>query len=156
MTTDTTVMIRRATVADIDAMTGLLQVLFRIEADFRCDPDRQRRGLRMFIDGCGKHRAALVADCGAQPVGMATAQLVISTAQGGRSAWVEDMVVDAGWRRQGIGSRLLSAVADWAAAAGAMRIQLLADKGNDPALAFYRNRRWQFTRLICLRKRSDP
>lgn len=97
----TSLTIRRAQSADIDAMSALLQALFSIEADFNGDPDRQQRGLRMFIDGCGKHRAALVADCGGRLVGMATVQLVISTAEGGLSAWVEDVVVDAGCQGQG-------------------------------------------------------
>ena len=156
MTTGITPTIRRAAVADTDAMSALLQALFRIEADFNCDPDRQRRGLLMFMAGCGKHRAALVADCGGRLVGMATAQLVVSTAEGGLSAWVEDVVVDANWRGQGIGSRLLAGIADWAASAGASRLQLVADQNNGPALKFYRKHRWQSTRLICLRKRPAP
>lgn len=50
----------------------------------------------------------------------------------------------------------MAAVADWAAAAGATRLQLLADKDNGPALEFYQKQGWQFTRLICLRKLLVP
>lgn len=148
----TDVTIRRATHADIDAMCELLLALFRIEADFSGDADIQRHGLKLLIDGCGKHRTAMVADIAEKVVGMASAQMVVSTAEGGWSVWVEDVVVDGALRGQGIGARLIAAVEDWAVAAGAVRMQLLADKGNAAAADFYRKHGWQGTQLVCLRK----
>ncbi len=147
--------IRRAEHADIEAMSVLLQELFRIEADFEGDPERQRQGLQRLLDGCGKHRTALVAVGDGRVIGMATVQLVISTAEGAPSAWVEDVVVDDAWSGQGIGSRLMAEAAAWAAKAGATRLQLLADRDNQPALSFYRRQGWRQTRLICLRKESE-
>ena len=147
------VIIRRARHQDTDALTALLKELFSIEADFDFDDRRQRRGLTRMLDGCGKHRNVLVAESDRQVVAMATAQLVVSTAEGALSAWIEDVVVASPWRKRGIAARLLDAIADWAAAAGATRFQLLADQNNEPALSFYEKHGWQKTALICLRKR---
>jgi GNAT superfamily N-acetyltransferase len=66
---------------------------------------------------------------------------------------VEDVVVEAAWRGQGLGRRLLAALADWAGEQGISRLQLLADRNNQPALDFYRQLGWQTTALICLRQR---
>ncbi len=143
-------LIRAADTADLEALAGLLQALFSIEADFRPDPDRQRRGLARLLEEPAR-AVVLVAERGGAVVGMVTAQLVISTAEGGPSAWVEDMVVDEAERGRGIGRRLLAAIAAWAAARGASRLQLLADRENAQALAFYARLGWASTRLVCLR-----
>jgi GNAT superfamily N-acetyltransferase len=80
-------------------------------------------------------------------VAMASAQLVVSTAEGARSAWIEDVVVADGLRGKGIGAALLAALLDWARDRGATRAQLLADRANVPALEFYRRLGWQPTQL---------
>lgn len=85
---------------------------------------------------------------------MCSAQLLISTAEGGIAALVEDMVVSMEYRGRGIGSKLLSAVEDWAIRQGATRLELLADHGNTPALEFYEKKAWYQTRLICLHKKT--
>lgn len=145
------VTIRTATAADIEILIGLLEELFSIEADFRPDRDRQRRGLLLMLDD-PDHRGVLVAARGAEVVGMITAQLVISTVEGGPAALVEDLVVDATARGAGIGRRLVEAIALWARARGASRLQLLADAGNGPALHFYARTGWDRTRLVGLRR----
>ncbi len=132
-------------------MVGLLQALFAIEDDFTPDPERQRRGLACFMDGCGKHRCILVAEADAEAIAMVTIQILISTAQGGPVGLVEDMVVREDFRGCGVGRRLMVAVTDWAAERGLTRLQLLADRGNRPALDFYRRIGWQTTQLIGLR-----
>ncbi|MBL0716079.1 MAG: GNAT family N-acetyltransferase [Desulfosarcina sp.] len=144
--------IRPATWEDLDAMVSLLQALFVIENDFPPDPDRQRRGLKRFLDGCGKHRRILVAEADGRVIAMATVQILISTAEGGHVGLVEDVVVREDCRNRGVGRRLMSALGSWAAERGLKRLQLLADRGNQPALDFYDQLGWQPTRLICLRK----
>jgi GNAT superfamily N-acetyltransferase len=84
---------------------------------------------------------------------MCTAQIVISTAEGGRAAWVEDVVVRRDLHGSGIGRRLLDAVSTWAKRHDISRLQLLADAENAAALNFYRRLDWQTTRMICLRQR---
>ncbi len=132
-------------------MVSLLLALFAIEDDFSPDPACQRRGLALFLDGCGKHRGILVAETDVGVIAMATIQILISTAQGGPVGLVEDVVVRADCRGQGVGRQLMAAVNAWAVERGLTRLQLLADRGNQPAMDFYRRIGWQDTRLVCRR-----
>ena len=143
--------IRPATPADLEAMVRLLGVLFSIEADFRPEPDRQRRGLSRLLEDPAR-RMVLVAERAGTVVGMVTAQLVISTAEGGDSGLLEDLVVEERWRGAGVGCALLEEAERWVRARGASRLQLLADRGNQPALRFYARRGWSSTRMVCLRR----
>ncbi len=143
--------IRAATPHDLDALVRLLGVLFSIEADFQPDAARQRRGLAGLLEDPAR-RAVLVAERAGAVVGMVTVQLVVSTAEGADSGWVEDLVVDAPSRGAGVGRRLLAAAAEWARANGATRLQLLADRENDPALRLYARQGWTTTQLVCLRR----
>ncbi len=120
------VRIRAADRQDLDELVELLRLLFSIEADFEVDAARQRRGLSMLLDSCGKHRCILVAETQGRVVGMASAQTLISTAEGGLAAVVEDVVVTDGRRGEGIGGMLVRAVERWAADRGVLRLQLLA------------------------------
>ena len=97
--------IRNARLEDLDTLTMLLRQLFSIEADFAVNADWQRRGLSLMLDGCLKHRCVKVAEVEGVVVGMVTAQLLISTAEGGSVALVEDMVVDSRCRGRGTGSQ---------------------------------------------------
>jgi GNAT superfamily N-acetyltransferase len=143
--------IRNATAADLDALVRLLGVLFSIEADFRPDPARQRRGLERMLED-PERRAVLVAERGGAVIGMATAQLVISTAEGAPSAVVEDVVIEPAERGRGAGRALLEAIEAWARSRGATRMQLLADRENVAALRFYERMGWRSTQLVCLRR----
>lgn len=150
-----TISIRRAKARDLDALVALLAALFSLEADFRPDAARQRRGLALLL-APGGHRLVLVAERDGVVVGMVTVQLVVSTAEGGLAGLVEDLVVAAAARRGGIGRRLLVRAGAWARARGASRLQLLADRGNLPALRFYARLGWDRTRLVALRRGGLP
>lgn len=143
-------MIRPATRKDLDAMVLLLRQLFGIEEDFAFDAQKQKRGLELLLKS--NSSMILVAEQQDMVVGMGTGQLVISTAEGGLSLLIEDVAVQPAWQHQGIGSTLLLALGDWGASKGAMRMQLLADRTNSPALDFYHAADWRKTQLICLRK----
>lgn len=144
--------IRPAESADLGAMCGLLKELFALEADFSFDPARQMRGLSLLLGRAGAR--LLAAEVEGRVVGMCSVQLLISTAEGGPAALVEDLVMEKQWRGRGIGRALLTAAAEWAGEHGAYRLQLLADQGNRPALDFYQRLGWKRTRLICLRHRG--
>lgn len=144
------IMIRPAEMRDVEAMVELLGALFSIEADFTFDPDRQRRGLALLIRNDADR--VLVAECEGRVIGMCSVQTLISTAEGGRVGLVEDMVVAPELRGKGIGQRLLGEIERWAADSGLTRLQLLADRTNEPALAFYDRQGWQRTALVGLRK----
>jgi GNAT superfamily N-acetyltransferase len=144
--------IRQAVPGDIKALTDLLKILFGIETDFIFDEIKQRRGLQLMLEAADR-RCIMVAEDSGQVIGMCTAQLLVSTAEGGIAALVEDMVVSAQYRRQGIGKHLLLSIEDWAVRQGATRLELLADRNNTPALEFYQKMNWRQTRLICLHKK---
>ena len=142
--------LRHARKEDLDELTALLRLLFTIEADFSFNESRQRQGLLMML---GNDRSCILAAEGAgRVIGMCTGQLVISTAEGGPAVLVEDVVVDPAHRGRGTGRALIRAMAGWALEQGATRLQLLADKNNPPALAFYERLGWRTTALICLRQ----
>jgi GNAT superfamily N-acetyltransferase len=143
--------IRPARETDLPSLVELIRQLFALEPDFKADPERQRRGLGLLLAEPGR-AIVLVAERGGRVIAMVTAQLVISTAEGAPSAWLEDMVVDATERGRGTGPLLLDALQAWAVSRGATRLQLLADRENAPALRFYAKARWQPTRMICLRR----
>ncbi len=144
------IVIQPAVIEDLEAMSGLLDQLFAIERDFKPDRAKQRKGLAMLL--CNKTSVLLVARSEGTVVGMATMQELISTAEGGPVGLVEDVVVDQARRGQGIGRRLLLALEQEAQVRGWLRLQLLADLNNQPALAFYRQLNWQTTQLIALRQ----
>jgi ribosomal protein S18 acetylase RimI-like enzyme len=152
---DTPPVIRKAVAEDLPALTALLKALFAIEEDFVFDEEKQRRGLFLMMDGCGKHRCMLVAELSGEVVGMCSAQILVSTAEGREAAVIEDVVVREDCRSRGIGNALMDAIGKWARGRGIFRIQLLADKHNEAGIEFYRRQGWKVTQLICLRKVLD-
>ena len=146
--------IRPASPADLDSLVALLALLFAIERDFVFDAPRQRRGLALMLEN--ERGCVLVAEISGRVVGMCTGQSTISTAEGGMALLVEDVVVHEEWRGQGIGRKLLAGLRDWAGARQIARLQLLADRNNAAALAFYQNLGWDSTELICLHQRLSP
>jgi len=147
-----TLVIRRARISDIEAMIRLLADLFTIEKDFAPDDCKQRKGLLALLAEPGA--CLLVAEVHGVVAGMCTAQTAVSTAEGGRVAWVEDVVVAPAYRNQGIGSLLLQTLEQWARCEGLKRLQLLADVDNRPAIRFYRAQGWRPTRLAAWRRKE--
>lgn len=144
---DAVINIRDAQEKDAAQLANLLHALFSIEADFKPDMEKQKAGLSLLISQPehGVIKAAFTED--GKLIGMVSAQLVISTAQGALSAWVEDMIVHAEFRQQGIGRKLLQSALDWAKEKGATRAQLLVDIENEPAIGYYRHLGWESTQL---------
>lgn len=142
-------MIRPARHSDVFAMCKLLEQLFSIEQDFVVDEARQRSGLEMVLES--DMAALFVAEKDGAVIGMISAQLVISTAEGGLSMLIEDLVVEESHRNQGAGKALLGSVEEWGRERGVGRMQLLADCDNRQAMAFYRAQGLSETRLVCLR-----
>ena len=143
--------IREARAGDLDALVELLGLLFSLESDFAPDAQRQRRGLTQLMTQ-GRNRLVLVAELSGSVVGMATAQVLVSTAEGGPALLLEDVVVRSEARGQGLGRALLTRLEDWGLALGATRLQLLTDKNNVSTLDFYRACGFHPTNLVCLRR----
>jgi GNAT superfamily N-acetyltransferase len=145
------VVISQAKTSDIPSMVRLLSILFTIENDFSPNMKKQEIGLKLMLSD-KKNRSVMIAKINEKVIGMATAQIVVSTAQGGLSVWVEDVIVDREHRRCNVGSMLLYSIEQWARLAGAQRMQLITESSNKHAITFYDYNGWNQTNLICLRK----
>jgi ribosomal protein S18 acetylase RimI-like enzyme len=139
--------INDAKLEDIPALVELLAALFSIEVDFKPDTAKQVQGLRLLIQSPSTGVIKVARDSEGFAVGMVSAQLVISTAQGAPSAWVEDMIILEKYRGQGLGKALLNEALAWAKQKGASRAQLLVDVENEPALGYYKHLGWETTQL---------
>jgi len=146
------ILIRTAKSDDVPQLVALLKALFAIEDDFDFDPDKQARGLQLLLKS--DKACILVAESSDDKnlLGMCSIQILISTAEGGAVGLLEDLIVAADIRNQGIGTKLLSEAVYWAEQQGLKRLQLLADKNNSPALEFYDKQGWQSTQLVCLKR----
>jgi GNAT superfamily N-acetyltransferase len=148
-----TLRIERAHNTDIPALNELLAGLFAIESDFFADRGKQSRGLELLLAQPPDRAIVMVARShDDKVVAMASAQLVVSTAEGAPSAWIEDVIVVPARRRQGVAGLLLGELLKWAQAHGATRAQLLADNANTPALEFYDHLGWQPMQLSAWRR----
>lgn len=144
--------IRAAEKNDINELADLLKQLFSIEEDFIFDGVKQKRGLELLLNS--DLARIFVAEEAGVVIGMVSGQLVISTAEGGVSLLIEDMIVDRQHRGKGIGKELLRKVGAWSREKGAYRMQLLADLDNHRAFSFYERAEWDRTNLVCLRKHN--
>ena len=104
--------IERANAGDMEAMVKLLSLLFSIERDFSPDETAQRHGLQLLLDTPEQAQIFVAQDEAAGVIGMVSAQLVISTAVGAPSAWIEDMVVLEAFRGQGVGKALFASATE--------------------------------------------
>lgn len=146
----TLVAITKATADDIPQLCELLTLLFTQEADFHPDITKQSDGLREII-AHPEIGAILVLREGSRAVGMINVLYTISTACGGRVAIVEDMIVRPEKRCSGLGSSLLAAAIELAQAEGCLRITLLTDRTNAPAIRFYQRHGFVPSEMIPLR-----
>ena len=102
------VTIRTAKSSDIPQLVELLKELFTIEADFDFDQDKQSSGLNLLLDSekdCIIVAQSLNDD---KVLGMCTVQTLISTAESGTVGLLEDLIVKADFRNQGIASKLIA------------------------------------------------
>jgi GNAT superfamily N-acetyltransferase len=109
-----------ASAKDLPALVELLGVLFAQEADFVPDAGKQQRALEAIL-GDPRIGRIYVAREGSQVVGMVSTLYTISTAEGGKAAWLEDMVVRPECRGRGIGAALLAHAVVGAGRGGAGR-----------------------------------
>jgi ribosomal protein S18 acetylase RimI-like enzyme len=122
---------------DLPRLVELLGILFESEAEFSADSDKQRAALQVILADSAKGRIFVARD-GRDVVAMASLLYTISTAEGGKAALFEDLVVAPDHRKRGIGEALLKHVIAQARAEGVLRITLLTDMQNERAQAMYR------------------
>jgi GNAT superfamily N-acetyltransferase len=132
-----TVRFEAAAAKDLAQMVALLGQLFEQEAEFKPDAAKQEAALRMIFADPSRGRLYVAKD-GPKVVAMASLLYTISTAEGGKAALFEDLVVSPDHRNQRIGARLLEHVIAQARAEGVLRITLLTDMQNEQAQVLYR------------------
>ena len=130
------VRVEPAVAADLEAIAGLLHALFTQEAEFSPDRDKQLRALAMLLAQPAAGRLFVAREAG-RVIGMASLQFEISTALGGRAAWVEDVIVDAAQRGRGVGKLLFQHLIAFARSEGLLRLSLLTDHDNQDAQGLY-------------------
>ena len=126
-----------ATQKDLPRLVELLGILFASEAEFSPDSEKQRSALQAILADPGRGKV-FVAREGREVVAMCSLLYVVSTAEGGKAALFEDLVVAPEHRKRGIAALLLKHVIDQARAEGVLRLTLLTDMQNERAQALYR------------------
>ena len=135
---------------DLPQLTELLGLLLAQEVDFAPDPERQRRALGEILSDASIGRIYVVRET-VNVIAMASLLYTVSTAEGGRAAWLEDVVVRPDRRRRGIGRLLLEHLASRAHAEGVLRLTLLTDPGNERAHALYEGLGFRFSAMRPMR-----
>lgn len=126
-----------ATQKDLPQLVDLLGILFESEAEFTPNAEKQRVALQAIIADPAKGKIYVARD-GREVVAMCSLLYTISTAEGGKAALFEDLVVAPEHRKRGIAASLLKFVIEQARADGVLRLTLLTDMQNERAQALYR------------------
>ncbi|HNX56028.1 MAG TPA: GNAT family N-acetyltransferase [Prolixibacteraceae bacterium] len=139
-----------ATLADLDELVHLLNVLFTRDIEFEPDYIKQRIGLELIILN-PEIGEILVMKIDGKVLGMVSLLYSISTALGGKVATLEDMVIAEEFRRKGLGAELLKEAVSFARKRGCLRLTLLTDFNNDTAIKFYERAGFNLSKMIPLR-----
>lgn len=126
-----------AVAADLPQLAELLGLLFTQEAEFAPAAAKQRAALERILGDPAVGRI-YVAREGTRVLAMASLLSTVSTAEGGKAAWLEDFVVRPEQRGRGIGTVLARHAIARARADGVLRISLLTDASNAGAQRLYR------------------
>jgi len=81
---------------------------------------------------------------------MATLVTTVSTAEGGLVVMLDEIVVAAACRNQGIGSRLLEAVRSYAATQGLLRITVMPERLSASSRRFFQKRGFATSEMIAM------
>ena len=131
--------IRRATVADLDALVPLFDA-YRMFYAQASDPVRAREFLAQRL--ANGESAVLVAERGPSAVGFTQLYPVFSSVRTARTWLLNDLFVVDGARRGGVARALLDAAAAFAREQGAAGLMLETTRDNAPARALYRDAGW--------------
>lgn len=140
--------------SDVDAICQLLSELFTQEADFAANKDKQTNAVKAIL-AAPEHGQILLLKIDHHVVGMVSLLYLISTAMGGKVAMLEDMIIAASFRSQGLGKQLLTAAIDFAREQGCLRITLLTDADNQRAQQFYQKQGFVHSAMLPMRKKLE-
>lgn len=121
---------------DLPELTDLLNDLFTQDIEFVPDLKKQKAGLEAIINN-QEIGEILVLKGDGQILGMVSLLYSISTALGGKVAILEDMIIHKDHRKKGFGKELLGEAICFSKERNCLRLTLLTDFNNDPAINFY-------------------
>lgn len=146
--------VEEANLSQMERLIDLLALLFSQEAEFVPARDLQRSGLQAILEDA-KIGTIFVLKHDETIIGMVSLLWTISTALGGRVAFLEDMVVKPAWRGKGCGHLLVEHALVYAKKLTCKRITLLTDPDNLRAHRFYRQFGFQTSAMQPMRLMLD-
>lgn len=142
--------VEEAKSSDIEPLIDLLTLLFSQEAEFTPHPELQRSGLRMILEDATIGIIFVLKEDG-MIIGMVSLLWTISTALGGKVAFLEDMIIAPKYRGKGYGTLLVEATIEHAKKLTCKRITLLTDTHNHGAQRFYKRLDFDDSRMQPMR-----
>jgi len=134
------ILVRQATVDDLDALALLFDAYRQFYQQVADLP-----AARQFLLARFNHAESVLflAHEGDTPVGFTQLYPAFSSVSMARTFILNDLFVDAGHRRSGVGKRLLEAATRYARLMGAVRVSLNTDISNTTAQATYEALGWK-------------
>lgn len=142
--------IREAVIEDNEAICNLLALLFEQEAEFKPDSATQSKGVGEILSDPEKGVFFVIEDAG-RIVGCVSLLFLVSTALGGKTALLEDFVLEKSVRDLGWGTQLLDYAIRYSVQQGCRRITVLTDRDNAAAQALYRKMGFNYSEMIPMR-----
>jgi len=129
--------IREAKAQDLPALLRMMRSLAEQPPAIPFDEDEVRAALDKFLGHADLGHAWLLW-LGEKPAGYVILTLGYSFEFRGRDAFIDELYIEPGFRRRGLGRRELEFLEEKARASGVNALHLEVDRGNDPAMELYR------------------
>jgi len=132
--------IREATMGDSAVIAQLMTQLIEASGyeSWQVPPEQIEENLRKMADSDGYQ--VLLAEDEGQVVGLLGLSFRHTLFHPAPSALIDELVVERGHRRQGVGQRLLAEAIERCRAAGCCEIEVSTERFNEAAQVFYRQR----------------
>lgn len=134
---DPAVEIREARAADVPALLRMMRKLAEQPPVIPFEEDKVRAALEKFLGDAELGQAWLLW-AGEKPAGYVILTLGYSFEFRGRDAFVDELYIEAEFRRMGLGRRAMEFLEERARELGVNAVHLEVDRGNDAAAELYR------------------
>jgi GNAT superfamily N-acetyltransferase len=131
------VAIRAAETGEEERLLPLYEWLFSAPGRKPATWDEKRAAVALREAIASPDSVVLVADTGAELIGICSVYVDLHSVRFGYRAWVEDLAVHPDHRSREIGKRLLAAARDWARERGATHLELDTAETRTDAQRFY-------------------
>jgi ribosomal protein S18 acetylase RimI-like enzyme len=139
-----------ASISDLPDLAELLIDLFTQDIEFVSNLEKQMAGLQTIINS-PEMGEILILKGNDRILGMVSLLYSISTALGGKVAILEDMIIHKNYRQKGLGKELLGEAIRFSKERNCLRITLLTDFDNEPAINFYQKFGFKKSAMIPMR-----